>query len=102
MVKTKSKPPTRNAQGHFIPDIPVTKVNSVIVPTPTLDDQKAGIMYLYGLIGKDHGLYSVIVYKIKDNKVFEKVETVETTKALQIQHIAGAIGIPGYERNQQQ
>ena len=99
MVKTKSKP-QRNDQGHFVKDIPLSKINSVIVPIPTLDEQKAGIIYLYGITPKEHGLWSVIIYKIKDNKIFEKVETVETTKQLQIQHVAGAIGIPGYERNQ--
>lgn len=86
-TKTRAKPKL---------DLTPKIINSVIVPKPTIDEMKEGIMYLYGLkpIGM---LCAAIVYKIKDDKVIEVLQTVETTKQLQIQHIAQAIDVPGYQ-----
>lgn len=73
------------------------QINSVIVPKPTIEEMKDGIIYLYGL--KPVGmLVRAVVYKVKDDKIIEVLETVETTKQLQIQHIAQAIDVPGYTK----
>lgn len=95
-AKTRS-PVKRNKKGHFIKVREPRLVNTTVVPQPTLDEQKEGIMYLYGLrpIGM---LTRVVVYKIKNDEIIDIMETVETTTQLQIQHIAQAINVPGYAR----
>lgn len=86
-TKTKAK----------IPAPQITQLNQVGLPRPTMDELKEGIVYCYGLkpVGQ---LYRAVIVKLKGDQVVERIENLETTRALQVGHIARAMDAPGFGR----
>lgn len=84
-TKTKAKAPT------------FTQLNKVGLPRPSLDELREGIIYCYGLkpVGQ---LYRATIVKLKGDQVVERIENLETTRALQVGHIARAMDAPGFGR----
>jgi len=91
--KTKERPSATTAKHKY----PTTQMNKVGLPSPTTDDLREGIIFCYGLkpVGQ---LYRAVILKIKDDEIIERIENIETTRALQIGHISKAMDIPGFGR----
>lgn len=89
----------KNKKAEEKPGIMPIEFRNVVhlPPIPKEELADPDVMYLYGLhyVGQ---LARMVRFKVKGDKVIEKIENVETQPMLQIQRIAETINVPGYER----